>query len=209
MTKQITPYFCHSASGTICPGLTTRRTRGCSYLQRQPLSTVPRSAAQKSAAAFLQGLAQAWTHYRAIAEPTWRVTPDFSNHDAYHNYIAGNMARRAIGLWPTLLYPPNPASPPKELNSANRLPTERGLQIILNDADTVVGYFIAARLRIGAPTTMTPKTATYLNFTYLYDARRHLLHCPIGGTYSVDAVRTNAYGVASAQWTRDANVIPD
>jgi len=209
MTKQFQPYFSRRAAGTITPGLTTRNTRGQAHLQRQPLSTRPRTTAQQRIAAFLHGVANAWSHWRAILEPGWKTTPDFQNQDAYHNYIAANMARRAIGLWPTLHYPPDPASTPKNVGSTLRVATSRALLVRIDDTDTVVPYLACFRLRIGSPATMTPKTTNLLKWTYLYDTRFHCIPCPAAGTYSLDIILINAYGVAGAQYTRDAIVIPD
>jgi hypothetical protein len=208
MTKQENAYFSIAAAGTLAAGLTTRNTRGVPHLQRQPLSTKPRTEAQRDAAAFLRGLASAWTFYKPLIEPGWRTLPDFQNQDAYHNYVAANMARRASDLWPTLCYPPDPASPPATYNASQRLICQRGIQLVLDYTSTVPPRYVAFNIHPIHSHGITPKIVTYLAYTYLYDARKHLVRVPVGGDYALTQTIINRYGVAGTKILRYVT-IPD
>jgi hypothetical protein len=196
MTKQYSPFFCQSAAGSIAPGLTTRRTRGVAYLQRQPLLLKARTARQKTAASYLTALAGAWTYYRTLIAPGWAAQPDFHNQDAYHNYIAANMARRACGLWPTLYYPPNPASTPVNAGGSGYNELALAMDVKGNDPTWTPRAYCAWAVSLTSKADLLIEDVQWWQWTRQWDVKYKVIKPIAAGTYYLRYKFVNLYGVA-------------
>lgn len=209
MTKQSYPYFSARAAGTLVPGLTTRNTRGQAHLIRQAFQTKPRSSAQKTNAEFLLALAQAWTYNHAIAEPTWRTVAEDPKQDPYHNYISYNMRRRALDLWPTLLYPEDPSFAAPTAQSPPTAIYERAFTLVTNPSTAGTIAFVAHKLSLAPTSAITPRTATNWHWDWYISAKPKLFKVAAAPLWYFTYIIVNHYGRGGVIKNYGAGPIPD
>lgn len=207
MTKQFAPYFSRAAAGTIVRGLTTKRTRGVAHLQRQPIPSTPQTLAQRTINSFLSALAQAWTYYRPIIVAEWRTQTAFHNQDPYHNYIAANFARFRVGLWPTIHYPPDPASTPVNATHAPNWSAARAIEVATYVATYPDRAFSAWRLDLLPHPALEVPDAQFWLWERKYFSKRRTLKPLAPGTYEIRTRIVNLYGVAGTSFAQAGAIV--